>query len=98
MIELDQIYRRSENFVFRRIEGETILVPIRGDVEDLGSIYSLNTTAALAWQSLDGVRSLKAVAELIAAEWDVAPDQATADLLEFMREMTSIDAVVLHHR
>jgi len=98
MIELDQIYRRNPNFVFRRIEGETILVPIRGNVEDLDSIYSLNATGALAWQNLDGERSLQEVAELIAAEWAVAPGQAEADLLEFMREMASINAVVLHHR
>jgi hypothetical protein len=98
MIELDQVYRRNPNFVFRRIEGETILVPIRGKVEDLDSIFSLNATAALAWQSLDGERSLKEVAELIAAEWDTAPGRAEADLLEFMQEMASIDAVVLHHR
>jgi hypothetical protein len=32
MAELDQVYRRNDNFVFRRIEGETILVPIRGNV------------------------------------------------------------------
>ena len=98
MIELEQIYRRNENFVFRKIEGETILVPIRGNVEDLDAIYSLNATAALAWQSLDGARSLKSVAALIAAEYEVAPDRAEADLLEFIREMASIDAVVLHHR
>lgn len=94
MIELGQIYRRSDNFVFRRIEGETILVPIKGNVEDLESIYSLNETAAMAWQSLDGARDLKTVAGLITEEYDVPRDQAEADLLAFVQEMKTIDAVL----
>ncbi len=94
MPELESIYRRSDDFVFRRIEGETILVPIKGNVEDLDSIFSLNESAALAWQSLDGARDLKAVAGLITAEYDVPREQAEADLLAFVQEMKTIDAVL----
>lgn len=94
MPELETIYRRSDSFVFRRIEGETILVPIKGNVEDLESIYSLNETAALAWQSLDGARDLKAVAGLITEEYDVPREQAESDLLAFVQEMKAIDAVL----
>ena len=94
MPELETIYRRSDSFVFRRIEGEAILVPIKGNVEDLESIYSLNETAALAWQSLDGARDLKAVAGLITEEYDVPREQAESDLLAFVQEMKAIDAVL----
>jgi len=93
MTELETIYRRSDNFVFRRIEGETILVPIKGNVEDLESIYSLNETAALAWQNLDGARDLKTVAGLITEEYDVPREQAESDLLAFVQEMKTIAAV-----
>jgi hypothetical protein len=91
--ELDRIYQRSDRFVFRRIEGETILVPIRSGVGDLDSIYSLNEIGNLVWQSLDGAAALAAIRRRIAAEYDVSEEQAESDLLEFMRELKTIGAV-----
>jgi hypothetical protein len=93
MIELDQIYRRNENFVFRRIEGETILVPIRGNVSDLECIYSLNPVAAMVWEHLDGSVDLKTIQNRIAAEYDVCDHDVQADLLSFINEMKTIAAV-----
>ena len=93
MTELGETYRRSDNFVFRRIEGETILVPIRAGAGELDSIYILNEVSDLIWQSLDGSTTLTAIKNLIATEYDVADSQAEADLLEFMRDMQAIDAV-----
>lgn len=91
--ELENIYQRNESFVFRRIEGETILVPIRGNVEDLDCIYSLNPVGALVWERLDGCADLKAIRGNITAEYDVGKRKAEADLLEFIRDMKAIGAV-----
>ena len=93
MIELGQIYRRNDSFVFRRIEGETILVPIRDNVGDLDCIYSLNPVGALVWEHLDGSQDLGAIKNRIAAEYDVADDKAETDLLSFINEMKTIAAV-----
>ena len=98
MIELGQIYRRNENFVFRRIEGETILVPIRGNVGDLDCIYSLNPVGALVWEHLDGSQDLDVIKNRIAAEYDVADDTAETDLLSFIEEMKTIAAVTIPSR
>ena len=93
MIELGQIYRRNDSFVFRRIEGETILVPIRGNIGDLDCIYSLNPVGALVWAHLDGSRDLDAIKNRITAEYDIADDKAERDLLSFIDEMKAIAAV-----
>lgn len=93
MSELEKIYRRNENFVFRRIEGETILVPIRGNVGDLDCIYSLNPVAAMVWERLDGSADLKAIQDIIAEQYDVSADEARTDLLSFINEMKTIAAV-----
>jgi hypothetical protein len=90
---LDQIFRCNDNFVFRRIEGETILVPIRANVGDLDCLYSLNTVGARIWESLDGARDLGAVRDLLVAEYDVDAGEVEADLLAFVGEMASIDAL-----
>jgi hypothetical protein len=94
MIETDRVYRRNENFVFRRIEGETILVPIRANVGDLECIYSLNALGALVWERLDGKTGTQAIKRAITDAYDVHAAEAEADLLTFLREMESIDAVV----
>jgi hypothetical protein len=93
MIELGQIYRRNDNFVFRRIEGETILVPIRANVGDLDCIYSLNSVGALVWEHLDGSQDLDAIKTRITAEYDVGDNDIQADLLSFINEMKTIAAV-----
>ena len=93
MIELGQIYRRNDSFVFRRIEGETILVPIRDNVGDLDCIYSLNPVGALVWEHLDGSHDLDAIKNRIAAEYDVSDNDVQADLLSFIDEMKTIAAV-----
>jgi hypothetical protein len=84
--------------VFRRIEGETILVPIRGNVGDLDCIYSLNPVGALVWEHLDGSQDLAAIKNRITAEYGVADDAAEADLLAFIEEMKAIAAVTIPSR
>ncbi len=93
-IEVDRVYRRNENFVFRRIEGETILVPIRANVGDLDCIYSLNAIGALVWEHLDGKTGIQEIKRAITDAYEVPAAEAEADLLAFLREMKSIDAVV----
>jgi hypothetical protein len=93
MVELEKIYRRNDNFVFRQIEGETVLVPIRDNVGDLDCIYSLNPVGALVWEHLDGSQDLDAIKNRIKAEYDVADDKAETDLVSFINEMRTISAV-----
>ena len=58
MPEIDQAFQKNENFVFRQIDDETILVPIKNNVGDMGSIYNLNEVGAFVWEHLDGNKKL----------------------------------------
>ena len=46
------IYIRSEAVVSRLIGGETLVVPVRGGVGDLASIYSFNEIGTMIWEAL----------------------------------------------
>ena len=94
MEDLNVSYRRNEDFVFRTINGETILVPIRGNVGDMGCIYNLNLVGALVWDRLDGKRSLADIRNMLVEEFDVSSDQAENDLRDFVTQLIEIDAVV----
>jgi len=58
MSQLDERYQKDPAMVSRQIAGEVILVPIRKNVGDLESIYTLNDTAACAWALFDGQHTL----------------------------------------
>ena len=92
-VSLDACYRHDPNIVDRNIAGEVILVPIRNNVGDLESIYTLNETAARIWELLDGERTLSEVCDAIVAEFEVATAGAEADLLELVEQLQSVQAV-----
>jgi hypothetical protein len=94
MNRLDVSYRRNEDFVFRTINDETILVPIRGNVGDMGCIYNLNEVGAFVWDHLDGKRPLADIKNMIIEEFDVSSDQAEKDVRDFVIQLEEIDAVV----
>jgi hypothetical protein len=98
MTELEKIYRRNDHFVFRQIEGEAILVPIRGNVGDLDCIYSLNPVGAFVWEHLDGSHDLEAIKSKIATGYGVADEEVETDLLSFIEEMKTIAAVTESNR
>lgn len=91
--QLEQVYVRSQAVVSRRVAGETLIVPVRGKVGDLASIYRFNQTGSLIWQSME---SPQTVAELISAvqqEYAVDHEQAEKDVKQFLQDTLSAGLV-----
>jgi len=93
MQALDQVYQKNQNFVFRQIDDETLLVPIKDNVGDLGAIYNLNAVAAFVWAHLDGKNTLQAIKHLMTDEFEVSGQDAEQDLTEFVAQLKKINAV-----
>jgi hypothetical protein len=81
------VYRRSAAVASRQISGETLVVPIRGKVGDLSSIYSFNETGSVLWAALDQPRSLDNLASVLCQSFDVTWDDACRDAATFVEEM-----------
>ena len=94
MEDLQKTYGKNENFVYRRIGDETILVPIKDNVGDMGSIYNLNEVGAFVWEHLDGKQSLSDIKDMIFEEYNVSPDVAKKDLWDFIAQLKEIGAIV----
>ena len=94
MKELQKKYKRNENFVYRKIQDETILVPIKDNVGDMGSIYNLNEVAAFIWEQLDGEKTLLDIKNMVLDEFQVSPEQAQADLCDFVSQLREVNAIV----
>jgi hypothetical protein len=87
------IYRQDDSIVSRRIEDEVILVPIRQNVADLGSIYTLNEVGAYIWEQIDGQRTTAEILPLVVGEFEIAEEEAQKDLTEFMQQLSAIGAI-----
>ena len=89
----EQVWVRSRAVVSRTIAGETLIVPVRGKVGDLASIYSFNETGSLIWRLLEMPRTLIEIADAIAREFDVGREPAESDAIGFLRELLSVGLV-----
>jgi hypothetical protein len=93
VMDLNSVYRRNENVVSRKIVDELILVPIRTNVADMESIYSLNEVGASVYALIDGQRSVGDICAAIAEEFEVSIDQAETDVTEFLQKLISINSI-----
>lgn len=63
-------------------QAEAVLVlPGRGQVK------VLNEAGARIWSLADGTRSVKAIAAILSAEYQVDPEEAETDTLQFIEDM-----------
>jgi Coenzyme PQQ synthesis protein D (PqqD) len=84
---------RSRSVVARVVGGETLIVPIRGKVGDLASIYSFNGTGTLIWKLLESPKTVAQLAESVTQEYDVDPAEAEHDVASFVGEMKAVGLV-----
>jgi hypothetical protein len=90
---LAKVYRKSDSIVSRKVGDEFILVPIRQNVGDLDSIYTLNETAARIWELIDGERNLYEIKNMMVEEFDVPASEAEKDLIEHLQQLEGIKAI-----
>ena len=91
---LEKIYNKSDSIVSRKIADEFILVPIRQNVGDLESIYTLNETGARIWELIDGKMKVAEIKEKIIEEFEVTPEEAEKDIIEHLQQLEGIKAVI----
>ncbi len=88
MSEMDRTkYVRSTAVVSRLIADETLVVPIRGGVGDLDSIYSFNPVGSDLWGLLEQEVSVEEMCRWVTEHYEVTEDQALGDIREFVGEL-----------
>ncbi len=80
-------YRRSDDVVTRRIAGECLLVPIRGEVADLQRIFVLNPVGERIWESLAEDRRFDAICDTVQYAFEIDRPTLERDVIEFLAEM-----------
>jgi hypothetical protein len=85
---LNDVFSPSEDVAARKIEGETIIIPLVagiGDLED--DLYTLNETGQAIWEKLDGEKSIKTIVAELCAEYHVPVNKIQEDVIGIITEL-----------
>jgi hypothetical protein len=88
----DKVFRKNDTIVSRKIAGETFLVPVRGNLADMQSIYTLNRVAEFIWEELNN-KSLNDICSNVIETFEVERKQAESDICDFIRELSQADLI-----
>lgn len=94
MDDLKKVYKKNDSIVSRRIADEVILVPIKRDIGDLESIYTLNEVGGSIWELIDGKATVRKIIDAIVCEYEVPSGEAEEDVVKYLRKLESIEAVI----
>lgn len=92
MVSLESCPSRSEDLVWRKIDEEIVIL-----TEDGRSIHTLDKVGGVIWELVDGTKSVQDIATLICDRFDVSPETAQADVLEFCRELADKSIIVVQN-
>lgn len=81
------IFRKKESLVAREIVGETLIVPIRGELAQLHKLFSLNPVAAFIWKQIDGINDLTKIHRLLVERFEAPDEEIWNDLLELIEHL-----------
>jgi len=92
-MELDAIFARNEEVISRKIVDELILVPMRKNVADMETLYTLNEVGARVYELIDGKRALREIVNSIVNEFEVTEQQAESDVREFIAQLLEVESI-----
>ncbi len=91
----NNVFIQDENIICREIAGELIIVPVRGNLADMETIFSIEGSAGQIWQQLDGNNSLADIRDSMLETFDVEEETINSDIVEFVDEIYNAGLVRL---
>jgi hypothetical protein len=88
------VYKKKDGVVTRTIAGETILVPVYGDIANMQKIFSVDPVAAFIWEHINGEKTCHEILTMIIEEFDVEMNVAKADLEDFLSSLKSAGLIL----
>lgn len=76
----------KDGFMLRKVAGQTVVLPIGGDL-DLNMMITLNDTGAFLWEKLQDEADEAGLVAALLAEYDVDEATATAAVQAFVAKL-----------
>lgn len=81
-IHLEDIPVIHPSVIGRIVDQEAVLV-----LPEQGQVKVLNPVGARIWTMIDGIRTIREIADLICQEYEVDPSQAEEDAIQFISDL-----------
>ena len=86
-------FAKETDCLSRAIGEETVIVPLKGHVADLESIFSLNDMGSRIWKRLDGQTSVDHLVEEICREYNASEEEVRHDMIDFLEKLRGFGLV-----
>jgi len=91
---LNARYKHSETIAHRKVADEVLLVPIATEASNTAGIYTLNPTATMMWELMDGEHTLDELTDELSKKFDADPEIIHSDLETLIQDLLSFGALV----
>ncbi len=92
---LHEVFSPSEDVVVRKIEGETIIIPLVTGIGDLDDeLYALNETGQAIWEKLDGKKNIQTIVDELSVEYGEPVEKIQEDVVGIIKELVRRRIVV----
>jgi len=78
--------RLKDGFLLRQVAGQTVVLPVSGDL-DLNMMITLNDTGAFLWERLQTETDEAALVEALVTEYDVTAEKAARSVAAFVSKL-----------
>lgn len=81
------VLKRSDNIIFRKIEGVYVLLPMSASAGDVEYIYNLNEIGSSIWEKIDGTKTFKDILGELMNEYAGNHETIRKETVEFINDM-----------
>ena len=85
--------RKNPDMVERKIENETILLPVYKSSEEINSIYTLNKTASWIWDMIDGKKAVSDIKKEALNKFDTTEKEFDKEMDKLLKDLKKIKAI-----
>lgn len=86
--------KRNADFMLQDVAGTQVIVPVGMAVTTFPGMITVNAAGAYIWQLLETEQTVESLAEAMVARYEVALEQATADVAAFLAQLQPTGALV----
>ncbi len=91
---LEQCFAKNPNVASRLAVDEVVLALVRDNLEVV-PLGVLSGSGAYIWELIDGQKCVRDIRDHLAAEFEISPEQAQTDLIEFLESLVQMGAIVI---
>ncbi len=89
-IDINAVYKPSENVISKNIEGQVMIVPLISGVGNLNEeIFQLNATGSAVWERLDGKKRLMDIVLCLAEKYDAPHETIKNDVVHLIERLVN---------